>query len=144
MHIYYLVFVSGTAQQNFEVLELRNQSTRAVQDQVLAIVEQQFKLADKIVLEGILRRVLHGVARVKADAIDSDRTAQIQDDKGTQCAKNSLAREGIFSPSRRDQFQQGRLQVGCCHILDRWCGDPPAPPQCPLSHVLSLGHVVRA
>ena len=83
MHVYYLVFVSGTAQQNFEVLELRDQPTRAVQDQVLAIVEQQLKLADKIVLEGILRRALHGVARVKADAIDPDRTAQIKHDKGT-------------------------------------------------------------
>ena len=110
----------------------------------MAIVEQQFKLADKIVLEGILRCALHGVARVKADAIDPDRTAQIQYDKGTQCAKNPLAREGIFSPARRDQFQQGRLQVGGCHILDRWCGDPPTPPQGPLSHVLSPGHVVRA
>ena len=107
-------------------------------------MEQQFKLADKIVLEGILRCALHGVARVKADAIDSDRTAQIQHDKGPQCAENPLAREGVFSPARRDQFQQGRLQVGCCHILYRRCGDPPTPPQCPLSHVLAPGHVVRA
>ena len=105
---------------------------------------EQLKLANKIRLKGVLGGALHGVARIEADAVDANGAAEVEDDKGAQGPKGSLAGERVFGPARLDEFQQGRLQQRCGHILNGRCRNAAAPPEGAQGHVLAADDVIRA
>ena len=68
-------------------------------------MREQLKLADKIRLKGVLGGTLHGVARIEADAVDANGAAEVEDDKGAQGPKGSLASERVFGPARLNELQ---------------------------------------
>ena len=98
LHLYieHRLLIFRAPQQGHIVVVAGRKPAKTVADQVAAVVQQKLELSEEIVLKRELRSALDRIARIEADPIDANGSAQIEHDESAQYGLIPFAFKSVF------------------------------------------------